>query len=85
MVVNRVEKVKILSENEVAELIQDRLVVEIEWIVGKQSGKIDNEPVVVKRSRRESKPSQRLLELKKYLIRERLETRVPDAFVVMVR
>jgi len=44
---------------------------------------VDN-TLVVLRLKKNPKPSQRLLKSKEYLAREKLESRVPDVFIVIM-
>lgn len=46
--------------------------------------KMEEVPVIVRRSWRESRLLQKILELKEYLARKKLEARVPSIFVIIV-
>ena len=46
--------------------------------------KMEEVPVIVRRSWRESRLLQKILESKEYLARKKLEARVPSIFVIIV-
>ena len=71
-------------QSEIEVLVQKNIAVRIKKQKERVMAEIDDVPLVVRKPRRESKPTQRLLELREFLSRKAVEDRILDTFTVKV-